>query len=176
MISTNHKKITHKLRKRGWKEQHIARTLDILENAEKKKQPLVRVLDNLLYWLALFLVLAVNIVIFIGILPVIVEVPQWLVILIVSVMGLCFGFFMDIILRDINLTRKHYVFAGFLISLIAIATVFVVMEIAKYIAREIGIIIKTNPLLMVFFYILGFSLPHMLFKIKEKKSFISHNS
>jgi hypothetical protein len=173
MISTDHKKISHKLKKRGWNSHYISKTIDIMKKAEKKRKTNIKVLDAIIYWTILIFVLVGNMIILVGVVPVIIEMPQFVVVLVLSLVGICFGFIIDTLIREINLSTQHYLFAGFLIPVIATINMLYVIEISKIIAGKIGIIIKLNPLLVVFFYILFFSIPHIIYKIKEKKEFLA---
>jgi len=163
MITTDRKRIAHGLKKRGWDSHYIARTLAILKKSEKKRL----VVDSVLFWVMLVLILLGNMIILVSVLPVMIQMPLWVVIVVLSVIGLCFGFLIDSVIRDINLTAGHYLLAGFIIPLIATINMFFVINIADFVARKIGVIIRINPLLVVALYILFFSSPHIIYKLKS---------
>lgn len=166
-----HHKIAYKLKKKGWKKHHIAKTIHILKKAEDKKHPSVKVLDKILFWLVLFLIMLGNVIILIALLPVIIEMPQTITLIIFAIIGFAFGALIDNIIKDMELTRKHYFLAGVLIALMATLNMFLVITFARYVLKEVGVLIRINPLLTIFIYIIAFTLPHILFKIKEIKEF-----
>ncbi|MBN2367936.1 hypothetical protein JXC34_02880 [Candidatus Woesearchaeota archaeon] len=167
MINTNHRHIAETLKQKGWEDSHISKTIAILKKAEENKHPNLVLLDQSLFVVSLVLVVIMNILIFTGILPLIIELPLWLVILCVSLLGLCFGFFMDHALRHMDLYKHHYVLAGLILSVSSAAIMFLVLQIAQGVLNQSGIYIKTNPILLIMAYVISFSLPHFTYKIKE---------
>ena len=164
-----HHKIARKLKKKGWRKHHIAKTIHILKKAEEKKHPHVKILDKMLFWLVLFLIMLGNVIILTALLPVIIEMPQTFSLVIFVVIGFAFGSLIDNIIKDMELTKKHYFSAGLLIALMASLSMFLVLTFARYVLKEVGILIKINPLLTIFIYIIAFTLPHIFYKIKDIK-------
>jgi len=87
MIDTNHKKIAHKLKKRGWDKKSISHSVKILKKAEKKKSKHIKKLDKSVYWIFLFLIILVNAMIFLGLIPVFILSPEWFSVLIMGIFG-----------------------------------------------------------------------------------------
>lgn len=164
MISSDHKKISHRLKKKGWEKKYIAKTVEIIKTPRNLR------LDAVMLWVVLVLSLLGNMIMLGGILPVIISMPQMFVLFILSVIGVSFGYLIDSLIREINLSVGHYLLAGLLIPVIATINMLFIIQIARVIAVKIGIIIKTNPLLAVFIYLVFFSMPHFIYKIKEKQS------
>ncbi len=159
--------IAKKLEKKGWEKKHIAKTLHILKKAEDKKHLYVKFLDKFLFWFVLFLIILGNVIIFIALLPIIIEVSQAYTLFVFTVVGFAFGALIDNIIKEMELTKKHYFLAGILIALMATLSMFFVITLAEIFLKEFGIFIKINPLLSTFIYIIAFTLPHVLYKIKE---------
>ena len=78
----------------------------------------------------------------------------------------------DNLIRDLEITKKHYFLSGVFIAIIATMSMFLVIFMAEFILKEIGVLIKINPLLTIIAYIVAFTLPHVIFKIKENISII----
>jgi len=159
--------IAKKLKKKGWKKHHIAKTLHILNKAEAKKHPHVKFLDKLIFSFTLIMVIFGNVVLLTALLPVMINMPNAISLIIFGIVGFGFGLLIDNIIRDMELTKKHYFFAGILIALMATFSMFLVITVARSMLKESGILIKINPLLTIFIYIIAFTLPHILYKIKE---------
>jgi len=162
-----HHKIRHKLKKKGWEKHYVDKTLHILKKAEKKKPKHIKRLDNLLHLILLGVILLGTVIIMFAILPILINLPGWLIGLVVFILGLSFGFFVDNELRDTELSHKHYILSGILISGIATGALFLALDFAKGKLKELGIFVSVNPLLILFSYFVGFSLPHIFYKIKE---------
>ena len=131
MIETNHKKIANNLKKKGWDKQTISHSVKILKNAHKTKPKHFKKLDDLFYFLFLFLIILANVLIFIGVLPVLIMLPGWFSGIILGILGLCVGVFIDIIIRHHDLKHKHYFFAIFFVTLLAVFSIVSIFTIVK---------------------------------------------
>lgn len=163
MITTDHKKIEHRLKKKGWDKKYISKTLEII------KKPHVNLLDAILMWVILIIALTGNMILLAGILPIMISMPQLFVLFILAVIGVCFGYLIDGLIHEINLSLGHYLVAGLLIPTIATINMLFTIQIARLVATKIGIIIETNPLLAVFVYLVFFSMPHFVYRFRENK-------
>ena len=161
--------IAHKLKKKGWKKHHIAKTLNILKKAEDKKHPYIKILDKFIFSFTLAMIIFGNIVLLTALLPIIIDMPQAFTLTIFALVGYGFGLLIDNIIQDMELAKKHYFFAGILIALMATLSMFLVITLAKSMLTDVGILVRINPLLAVFVYIIAFTLPHVLYKIKDAK-------
>ena len=95
MIRTDHKKIASSLHAKGWKKSVVRSTLHILNQAEKKKHPHIKKLDEYFFWSVLALLILGTSMLLFGMLYVIVSMPTWLSVVSIIVAGLCFGFLLD---------------------------------------------------------------------------------
>ena len=167
MLKTSRKKLTHALKKKGWKTSHIAKVKSVLEKNELAKKPHIKHFEKRLPWYFIILLFILNIVIFTGILPVIATMPSIVIVCIVSVIGLCFGLLTNNTIKEFDFSNKHYIITGIFLALSATATMFIVLELGDILFGILGIIESTNTLLIIFFYIMCFSLPHFFTKAKE---------
>ena len=161
MINTNHKKLTEKLKKKGWSKHYIAKTSHILKKHKKS--------DNLTFWTLIILMILGSGIVFIGITPVLIKAPSWLFFLIIFVLGLCLGFFIDHIIRHLDIDHRHYVFVGLFMPLVLTALLFLLLNYVKEIVKQLGLFISINPLAVILIYMAGYSLPHIIYKINETK-------
>jgi len=170
MIETNHKKIARKLKKRGWDKHSISHTVKILKKAEKNKPKNIKKLDNMIYWVFLFLIMFGNAIVFFGIIPIFIYSPDWISVLIIGILGLCVGFFIDILIRHHDFKRHHYFNAFLSITIVAVASLFLILYFVKPIISTKNWYIHENPILLLTVYILGISIPHIIFKMRELKN------
>ncbi|MFH2020826.1 MAG: hypothetical protein ABIJ34_05400 [archaeon] len=166
MIETNHTRIAKKLEKRGWEKRYIARTLHILKGAEKIKHPKIKKLDKSMFTLFIVLFTVCSTIIFVAAIPVFVGAPS-LSIFVISCMGICLGLFSDYLLRHMDIDHRHYSFALFFLPLLTLGLLMLTLNITKSVVQDIGIFVTINPLLIIVFYTLSYSLPHMLHKLTK---------
>ena len=165
MIETNHNKIHRSIKKKGWDKQYISKTISIL----KKKHPHHKKQNILLFWFSVLLMIFTSTIVFVGVMPVIIKTPFWLTYFVILILGLCIGWFMDHVLRHIEMTHKHYVFTGLFIPVCLGIILFIILEFVKSIVKDIGIFISINPLLLLMLYIIGYSIPHLMYLLNELK-------
>ena len=170
MIETNHKKIAHKLKKKGWDSHSISHTVKILKKAEKNKPAHIKKLDKMIYWFFLFLIMIGNALIFFGIIPLLIYSPDWLSILIIGILGVCVGFFIDILIRHHDFGHHHYFNAILSITTVAVASLLLILFFVKPIIATKNWYIHENPFLLLTSYVFGSIIPHIIFKVREIKN------
>lgn len=170
MIETNHQKIAHKLKKRGWDKHSISHSIKILKKGEKNKSKHIKKLDNMIYWMFLALIIIGNAMVFIGVLPILIYSPEWVSVLTLGILGLCVGTLIDILIRHHEFKHKHYINALVSITVMAVLSLFLILELVKPILAKVHWYIRINPLLILTTYIISITLPHIIFKISESKN------
>ncbi|MBN1502686.1 hypothetical protein JW930_04015 [Candidatus Woesearchaeota archaeon] len=157
------------MQKKVWKKSIIDRTVKILEKAEQNKNQLIIFLDKSLYWIGLLTAVLTNFIVTIAMVPVLLIAPTTIVILIVLLYGLSFGFLLDFFIKDIDyLSKKHYVIAGIFLPCVAIINIFV----AKFFLDmfpELQVAEHTNLFLVGSIYLVSFLKPHIIRNMIEKK-------
>ncbi len=162
--------LRERLRKKGWSEAEIEKTLEIFENAEVEKRPALILLDRLVYWAGLLLAIVGNFVISVFMIPILITMPNFLLYITIIILGATFGLLFSLILGDIaSLNKEKYVVASLFIPMIAIINMFVVVNIANYISERFNLELTHNPYIISILYVIAFSLPHIIQKIQERK-------
>ncbi len=167
MINT--KNLKEKLHKRGWDKHSINRTLHVLDKAEKTRSKHSRQLDKYTFVTFILVFLAASLAIFIGTLPVLIKVPSWFSIIVISILGLCLGSLSDQVLGHMHFDHRHYIFMLFFLPLSSLAMLFIIFGFTKTILTGVGIYLAINPVFVAVAYALSFSIPHIIKKIKEQK-------
>ena len=170
MIETNHKKIAHKLKKKGWDAHSISHSIKILKKAEKNKPAYIKKMDSMIYWLFLVLIMIGNAMIFFGIIPILIYSPDWVSILILGLLGLCVGFFIDVLIKHHDFKHHHYFNAILSITTVAVASLFLILFFIKPIIATKHWYIHENPFLLLVSYVIGSVIPHIIFKVREIKN------
>ena len=153
MIKTNHN-IVHKLKKKGWDKHYIGKTHRIFKKSKT---------DNKLFWKVSFISIIGNIILLTGILPLIIGLPFGLVLIMTLLAGVCIGVFIEILLREMVVSWKHYAVGGVLNIVIVVLYFLLILNITETILNQADIFIMVNPLAVVSTYIVGFILPHIIF-------------
>jgi len=161
--------LREKLEKKGWSKQEIDKTLNILEKADKDKRPALLALDKLVYWVALLLAIGGNFVISVVLIPIMLTMPPGALYLTITVLAIAFGMLFNLILVDVGeLKKDRAVVAGVFIPAIAIINIYVVVNIANYISKSFELELIQNPFIVSFIYVVSFSLPYIIQKIRAK--------
>ena len=166
MINTNHKKLIQKMKKKGWEKHYLSKTYHILKNSEKNKHSRIKKLDKVLILITLLFIILVDIIILIGVLPLFIFMPHWFSLLVVIMIGLIAGAFIDYLLRHLNLTHKQYITSTLITTTMLLLFFWVIKQVNPILIR-LGYIIDINPLLILFFYKISYFLPHTIYKVKK---------
>lgn len=160
-----------RLRKKGWSEEDINKAEGILgvaaENTKSKK------IDLFVYWSALIISIILNIVVSGVIIPMMFLIHGLALIGLVFVISIFFGWVFYILIKDIeNMEVHHHIIAGLFIPAIALVNVFVIVSLANRIIQtnmpELLSIPLANPLQISIVYVIGFTLPYLIGRIRKK--------
>ncbi len=162
--------LREKLEKKGWSKEEIDKTLRILEKAEEKKRPAMLILDKLVYWVALLLAIGGNFVISVVLIPLLLTIQSATALyFIIFILAIAFGLLFSLLLGDIGtLNKQRMVVAGVFIPVIAIINIFVVVYIANFISQRFEEFTLHNPYMVSIIYVISFSLPYLIQKIRSK--------
>ena len=160
-----------KLMKKGWSAKEISKTLEIIERAKKSKHPAMQLLDEYIYWIALFLAIGVNLLIAFTSLPFLVTLTPWVLYLILVVIAFSFGLFFAILINDIeNLEKGYHLIIGLIVPIYSIVFFFVITTISNNIIEKINILRTPthNPWLIALVYSIVFISPYIYYQFVKK--------
>lgn len=161
--------IKKRLQVKGWEDKDIYHALSIFYKAESNKSNFHRILDKSIFWLIFMGSLAMIVVISISLLPVLIVLKGFILYLTVSVIALGFGYFFEIILRNIQkLEGKHHLLINLSIPLSAILTFFFIVKYSNNLEIAFKITNPHNPYLLGGVYSLSFLLPYFYYLFKGK--------
>lgn len=156
----------NELKKKGWSASEINHTEKLLkhnDDASKKMQ-------IMLYWFIILAMIFLTLLISGWLIPLFMVLEGWLVFVLLFVLGLAFGaMFNNLIIHLEHLSKKHYVIAGFLIPIVAIASLFIIVKAAAFTSALFNLSIRQNPLEVSLFYVVGFLIPYVYGLIYTKK-------
>ncbi|MDP2749221.1 MAG: hypothetical protein Q8O89_00125 [Nanoarchaeota archaeon] len=164
--------LAEKLRKKGWPEEEIEKTVMILQSDEgQKKQTAYRQsLSPILYWSALILTMVGNLVVSVVMVPFLVILQGIELYFIIAILGGAFGLLFNLIINDIeHMDTEHHIVAGAFIPAIAAINVFIIVKLSNLLTDILKISFKQNAVIIAFIYITSFMAPYLIFKFSSKE-------
>jgi len=151
------------LRKKGWTSEEIAHVNVRFRKFEKKKSLLMKVLENVLYWIFLLFTLATNILVSYALIPILLLIHSSIVYLIIGFIAFAFGILFSIVIKDIeHLSRMKHAIFSFLVCTISLFNFGIVIKQANMISVQLSSY-EHNSLLIAIVYVFFFMLPYVYF-------------
>ena len=161
-----------KLKAKGWRAKDIKKAIKIINQAREKKPKKLQLLDTVIYWFILIVAIIGNLVISIALVPFLLEFKHFFLYMIIIILALIFGFFFDLLIRDIEgLEQKHVIIAGIFIPALALINIFYITNFSNYVSLTLNLNNTHNPLIVSFVYVLAFVSPYVVYRIVTKKPF-----
>ncbi|MFC1723778.1 hypothetical protein ACFL0V_06565 [Nanoarchaeota archaeon] len=164
------KPLHQRLREKGWTEEEIQKTMNILYSEEKQIKHAIfqKGAHPILYWTGLVIAIIANFVLAVAFIPFLMMLNSLQVYIILGVVGFVFGSVFNVIIKDIeHIDAKHHIVAGAFIPAIALATVYVMTQISNRFTEIIQNPNPHNPLIVSMIYLVTFTLPYAIYKIKD---------
>ncbi len=155
-----------KFKEKGWTKREINKVNKISkEHEDVQKNTQIAV-----YWIIIFIMVILTLLISVWLVPFFLVLKGFNVFILLFLLGLCFGaLFNNLIVHLEHLSKKHYVFAGIIIPLVAVASLFIIVQVSSWAAAKLGIAIVQNPVEVSSFYVLGFLLPYFYGILYKKR-------
>ena len=166
------KKTIEELKKKGWKDEDIARAdMTIGERRKKDKSGTMPYMDKAVFWTMFFLIITGNIIISILMIPFLLVLNLPFLDLIIIILGVSFGFLFNFLITDIrHVPFKHHIFAGIVIPILAVINFFIMTNMANTLADYLEVSnVRQNPYVISIIYMIGFIAPYLIFRILEYK-------
>ena len=163
--------ITENLRKKGWSNEEIEKTIDIMDSEEKQQKhvQMKKDMNKVIYWTVLLVLTIGNFLISIIMIPFLLLLETYQVEVIVITIGLVFGLLFNLIIRDIeHIEPKHHLGAAVFIPALAIINIFVMVSVANSFSARLSLETSKNPVVVSLFYIGAFILPYVLSSLKSR--------
>lgn len=163
-------KITRdRLATKGWSDEEIDKTINLLEKAKEKRHPFIYFLDEAVYWIALILTIIGNFAFSLGLLPLLITINNFSLYLIILLLAASFSIIMGVVIKDIEeLETKHHLAMLLIMPVVGIANFFIVVNIANNNVVAEALNTHHNPLLIGVVYLLSFLIPYIYMVFEEK--------
>lgn len=151
------------IEKERWNEDEIKKAAKIFLHAEKNKGSLVKILDELVHWMIILIIIFGNLIISIAIvfLSKFTSMPYFYSIIVIF--AICFGFLVEIPLRDIEkIDKNKHFLSRLLLPLLALANIYIIIGLKNSIEYFSKIEFNFNPVVAGIVYGGVFLVPHYL--------------
>ncbi len=160
------------LKEKGWSDQEIKKAEAALERSERYDLHF----SKIVFWSAMVVVVFANIVIAGVLIPFLIALNQWVLYSAVVILAGTIGFLYNFLITDIgHLERKHHLWAGILVPLLALGNIIAVVLLANRFIQDAKVQnVQQNPYLIGGMFVVAFILPYvvdrMRLAIMEKKA------
>ncbi|MFC1754002.1 hypothetical protein ACFL96_11530 [Thermoproteota archaeon] len=164
------KTLAEKLKEKGWTDEEISKTLDIVYSEEKREKHIEykKEMNQVVYWTTLLVLTIGNFLVSILLIPFLIAMQPYQLVIIVAVLGLVIGLLFDFIIKDIeHIERQHHVIAAIFIPALALINIFVMLSIAKSISLRLGLEMYESPILIAVVYVVAFLIPYTVTQVRE---------
>ena len=158
----------NELRKKGWTEQEIYKTLQIYERAKKHKEENKTLFELIIFWVVLVVGIIGNVIVSLTFIPFLLVLNGFYLYLVLAILALAFGFLFEILIRDIeNLESHHHRSIQIIVPVFAVINFFVIVYVSNKIDYELQIANQHNPYLIGIVYAIAFLLPYFYYHTKH---------
>jgi len=140
-------------------------------NVKLKKKPLKHYkqqANRVTYWIGLVVITTCNLLVAMFLVPFLMILSQWPMYLLVVSIALVFGLLFNLIIRDIDIERRHHILAVAFIPLITIINLFLMTVVANKLDALFNLNIQHSPTVISLLYAVVFLLPYT-FGMKKRK-------
>ena len=159
------KHLLKKLKKRGWEKEALDLAQVIFSEHKDHHAIFPKKIDNYLHIFLFGLILLLNGFAFTTMLPIIIVMPLWFSIVVLSILGLGLGSVCSVVINDLTHLKHHHHMFFYLI--IPAATIVTFLGIMYVFQRAFFYILFTEPVLISISYMLGFLIPFLLLGVKN---------
>ena len=166
------KEFVQTFRKKGWTEHEIQKTISSFKKAELKKHLYLKKLESIIFWIALFIMIIGNLIVAIGITPLIMILSGKNLYITMIIIGLLLGVLFNFLIKEMShLEIHHHIIIAIFIPVIAILSLFMITTFSNYLILALGMNVKIdNPALVGFTYAISLSLPYIINRIEKAMS------
>lgn len=161
------KTLHHNLTKKGWNSEEIERVLESMKGYEKR--PSIRIMDKLIYWIALFILVFGNFFISLILIPSIIIIGGPFLYVVISVIAFVFGSLYVFLIKELDkLNIEHQIIPWLFIPILAIINIYITIGVIDHLVMILDIERKNN-IYLVIVYLVSFIIPYLIQTIKNTR-------
>ncbi len=159
-----HEDITANLASKGWNRAEVKRAADIIAHAESEKSTSMRFLEQMAFWIALFVAILGNFIISVVMVPFLLLLQGWGLYFTIFVIGATFGILFNVIIHYIeDLKEGQHIIVGAFIPALALINIYLIAHFSNDL--EILLNLPTpphSPIAISTMYVFAFVLPYFI--------------
>ena len=163
------RELRHRLRKKGWAEEEIEKTISSFKKAELNKHRHLKNLESIIFWVALTIMILGNLMVAIGIIPLVMTLSSQNLYITIAIIGLVLGILFNFLMDEMShIEMHHHLITAVFIPVIATMSLFIITTFSNYLVLALGINVKIeNPLLVGCIYAVFLSIPYIISRIEK---------
>ncbi|MBW2966195.1 hypothetical protein KY342_03775 [Candidatus Woesearchaeota archaeon] len=165
------KKTVRRLKERGWSEEEIKKTEEIIKKRYREdKSRSLPSMNRVLYWSAIVVIILGNFIISMFLIPFLLILKKFSLDIIIITIGFAFGLLFNLLVIDIeHIEKKHHFITLLIIPIIAFINFIVMVNIANSLANVLNLAVaRQNPYFISLLYVSAFVLPYLYSLIVKK--------
>lgn len=159
-------KITTKtrLQQKGWNDADIKKAEAALERDLRYDVHFSRIV----FWSAIIVIIFANIVVAGVLIPFLIALNEWVLYSAVIILGGTVGFLYNFLITDIgHLERKHHLWAGILVPILALGNIMVVVIFSNKVIQDAKILnVQQDPYVIGVVFAVAFILPYVIDRMR----------
>ena len=164
------KSLRQRLIEKGWTEEEIGKTMELLYSQEKRDKHMnyMTATHPTIYWVGLVIAIIGNLLLAVTLIPFLMVLNSLQLYIILGIVGFVFGSMFNQILRDIEqVDQKHHIVAGVFIPSIALITIYIMISVANKFNEVIKNTNPHNAVILSVIYLACFSAPYAIYKVRD---------
>ena len=166
------KRSVRRLKEKGWPEEDIKKTEEIIERRRREDKSRTYVsMNRMLYWSALIVIVLGNFAISMFLIPFLLVLKKIGLDIIIVTIAFAFGLLFNLLVMDIeHVEKKHHLFAVIMIPIIALVNFIIMVNVANSLGEAMNLpITRQNPYFISLIYVIAFVLPYLYSLIIKKE-------
>ncbi len=150
-----------RLRQKGWTQEEIARTLEIIKESREQRSWLMSWLNRIIFWGALLFLILGNMLISVVLIPFMLMAPPILLYPGLFIIGVAFGSLYTLVIHDIGKIEDNpKIMPELFIPAIALINVYIITILSNQLALILGLSPGVHtPIFVAVAYVSGFVVP-----------------
>lgn len=156
------------LRMKGWSNEEIRKTEEMLGHAEKVKHPGLRFLEKAVFWFLLFLTVVGIFCVGLEVAPALLFLNNTTIGFILGLLGLCLGTLYTLLLQDIEWLQGHHHLLGFfLLAVAAVLNTWFIVSLMNNIQIQLQYGQGHEPWFLAIVFALSLLAPYIIYLIGD---------
>jgi len=145
---------------KGWGEKEIRHAEAVLERADRYDI----FFSRMVFWSALLVIIFANLIVSLILIPFLIALEGWILYSAIILLGMMVGFVYNFLITDVShLERKHHIWAGILVPLIAVLNMVGMVLVSNKVVAGLPIeITPNNPWIVAGVFVLAFVTPYII--------------